>query len=85
MCPAIATTVILFTVAISFYRPQTILWEGNVCMSVSQSVHVTITHDALNLTVQAARPSSWSSSNVGTQDPPLGPGPGPTLLANDIC
>ena len=42
-----------------YYHPPTKLWEGNViqvCLSVSLSTeghHMTITHDALDLTVQA--------------------------------
>ena len=49
----------------SNYRPPTKLWEGNVficvCPSVNLSVHrrshVTITYDALDLTVQGSTPS----------------------------
>ena len=47
-----------------YYRPPMKLWKGNdfshVCQSVSHSVdrgcHVTITHDALDLTVQPLDP-----------------------------
>ena len=37
------------------YRPPTKLWEGNVftCLSFCWGPHVTITHDALDFTVQA--------------------------------
>ena len=51
-----------------------------MCLSISQSVcswevrHVTITHDALELTIQAPCLQPWPILDTGPQDPP------PTLL-----
>ena len=66
--------------------PPTKLWEGNVficvCPSVSQSVnggpHVTITYDALDITVQCPAPSPGRFGHQ-TWDPPA---PVPLLVTS---
>ena len=67
------------------YHPQTKLWEANVSVvSVCpQGSHVTITHDALEFTVQAQSiPLTWDSPAPVRPPPEMthwGP-PSPTLL-----
>ena len=66
----------LIYIQVYHYRPPTKLWEGSVftgvCHSVHGGPHVTIIHDALDLTVQA--PLSNRPETQSPVPPPLTPG-----------